>query len=53
LQSGCDRTLAACTASIARRHYADRIDKARALMPDAAMGADVMVGFPGESGCRF
>jgi threonylcarbamoyladenosine tRNA methylthiotransferase MtaB len=31
------------------RHYADRVTKARKLMPDAAIGADVMVGFPGET----
>jgi len=31
------------------RHYADRAMKARQLMPDAAIGADVMVGFPGET----
>jgi threonylcarbamoyladenosine tRNA methylthiotransferase MtaB len=31
------------------RHYADRVTKARQLMPDAAIGADVMVGFPGET----
>jgi threonylcarbamoyladenosine tRNA methylthiotransferase MtaB len=35
------------------QHYADRILKARALMPDAAIGADVMVGFPGESDADF
>jgi threonylcarbamoyladenosine tRNA methylthiotransferase MtaB len=35
------------------RHYADRIWKARALMPDAAIGADVMVGFPGETDAEF
>jgi threonylcarbamoyladenosine tRNA methylthiotransferase MtaB len=27
--------------------------KARALMPDAAIGADVMIGFPGESELDF
>ena len=27
--------------------------KARALMPDAAIGADVMVGFPGETDAEF
>jgi threonylcarbamoyladenosine tRNA methylthiotransferase MtaB len=31
------------------RHYADRVTKARRLMPDAAIGADVMTGFPGET----
>jgi threonylcarbamoyladenosine tRNA methylthiotransferase MtaB len=35
------------------RHYEDRVRKARALMPDAAIGADVMVGFPGESEADF
>ena len=35
------------------RHYADRVLKARALMPDAAIGADVMVGFPGETDAEF
>jgi len=35
------------------RHYADRILKARKAMPDAAMGADVMVGFPGETDVEF
>jgi threonylcarbamoyladenosine tRNA methylthiotransferase MtaB len=35
------------------RHYADRILKAHALLPDAAFGADVMVGFPGETDADF
>jgi threonylcarbamoyladenosine tRNA methylthiotransferase MtaB len=35
------------------RHYADRLAKARALMPDAAIGADVMTGFPGETDALF
>jgi threonylcarbamoyladenosine tRNA methylthiotransferase MtaB len=35
------------------RHYADRILRTRALMPDAAIGADVMVGFPGETDVEF
>jgi tRNA A37 methylthiotransferase MiaB len=30
-------------------HYEERIRKIRSAMPDAAIGADVMVGFPGES----
>jgi threonylcarbamoyladenosine tRNA methylthiotransferase MtaB len=30
-------------------HYADRIARIRRAMPDAAIGADVMVGFPGET----
>jgi threonylcarbamoyladenosine tRNA methylthiotransferase MtaB len=35
------------------RHYEDRVRKARAWMPDAAIGADVMVGFPGETDAEF
>jgi threonylcarbamoyladenosine tRNA methylthiotransferase MtaB len=35
------------------RHYADRAALARRLMPDAAIGADVMVGFPGETDALF
>src|SRR5207237_7739630 len=34
-------------------HYEDRILKARAAMPDAAIGADVMTGFPGETDQEF
>ena len=49
LQSGSDRILRRMHRKYRPRHYADRILKARALMPDAAIGADVMVGFPGES----
>jgi len=53
LQSGCDRTLRRMHRKYRPRHYADRVQKARALMPDAAIGADVMVGFPGETGADF
>jgi threonylcarbamoyladenosine tRNA methylthiotransferase MtaB len=53
LQSGCDRVLRRMHRKYRPRHYADRIDKARRLMPDAAIGADVMVGFPGETDADF
>jgi threonylcarbamoyladenosine tRNA methylthiotransferase MtaB len=53
LQSGSDRTLRRMHRKYRPRHYADRILKARALMPDAAIGADVMVGFPGETDLDF
>jgi len=53
LQSGSDRTLRRMHRKYRPRHYADRILKARALMPDAAIGADVMVGFPGETEADF
>jgi len=35
------------------QHYEQRIRKARAWMPDAAIGADVMAGFPGETDAEF
>src|SRR5205807_8903869 len=49
LQSGSDRVLRRMYRKYRPRHYEDRIRKARAAMPDAAIGADVMAGFPGES----
>ncbi len=49
LQSGSDRILRLMHRKYRPRHYADRVLKARALMPEAAIGADVMVGFPGET----
>jgi threonylcarbamoyladenosine tRNA methylthiotransferase MtaB len=53
LQSGCDAVLKRMKRRYRSRHYADRIGKARRLMPDAAIGADVMVGFPGETEAEF
>jgi threonylcarbamoyladenosine tRNA methylthiotransferase MtaB len=53
LQTGSDRILRRMHRKYRPRHYADRILKARALMPDAAIGADVMVGFPGETEADF
>lgn len=53
LQTGSDRVLRRMHRKYRPRHYADRIAKARALMPDAAIGADVMTGFPGETDEEF
>ncbi|HYM10484.1 MAG TPA: tRNA (N(6)-L-threonylcarbamoyladenosine(37)-C(2))-methylthiotransferase MtaB [Bryobacterales bacterium] len=53
LQSGSDRILRLMRRRYRARHYADRIRKARGLMPQAAFGADVMVGFPGETDADF
>ena len=53
LQSGSDRVLRRMHRKYRPRHYEDRIRRARALMPDAAIGADVMVGFPGETEAEF
>src|SRR5581483_329439 len=53
LQSGSDRVLRRMHRKYRPRHYEDRIQKARRFMPDAAIGADVMTGFPGESDAEF
>ena len=53
LQSGSDTILRRMHRKYRPRHYADRLTKARALMPHAAIGADVMTGFPGESDALF
>lgn len=49
LQSGSDQILRKMHRRYRPWHYADRIEKIRAGMPYAAIGADVMVGFPGET----
>jgi threonylcarbamoyladenosine tRNA methylthiotransferase MtaB len=53
LQSGSDTVLRRMHRKYRPRHYEDRVRKARAWMPDAAIGADVMVGFPGETDEEF
>jgi len=53
LQSGSDTILRRMHRKYRPRHYADRVRKARDLMPDAAIGADVMTGFPGETDALF
>lgn len=53
LQSGSDTILRLMHRKYRPRHYADRAALARRLMPDAAIGADVMVGFPGETDALF
>jgi threonylcarbamoyladenosine tRNA methylthiotransferase MtaB len=53
LQSGSDAILRRMHRKYRPRHYADRVQSARRLMPDAAIGADVMVGFPGETDALF
>ena len=53
LQSGSDRVLRRMHRKYRPRHYEDRIRKARLWMPEAGIGADVMVGFPGETDEEF
>ncbi|MBI4874286.1 MAG: tRNA (N(6)-L-threonylcarbamoyladenosine(37)-C(2))-methylthiotransferase MtaB [Acidobacteria bacterium] len=53
LQSGSDNVLRRMRRWYRARHYADRVRKAREWMPEAAIGADVLVGFPGETSGEF
>ena len=49
LQSGSDRILRRMHRKYRPWHYAEKIRKIHEAMPEAAIGADVMVGFPGEA----
>jgi threonylcarbamoyladenosine tRNA methylthiotransferase MtaB len=49
LQSGSDRILAAMHRWYRCEHYARRAELVRECLPDAAIGADVIAGFPGET----
>lgn len=53
LQSGSDAVLKRMFRKYRVRHYASRLELARKLMPDAAIGADVMTGFPAETDREF
>jgi len=53
LQSGSDAVLKRMFRKYRTRHYASRLEIARRIMPDAAIGADVMTGFPGETDAEF
>ena len=49
LQSGSNRVLAAMHRRYRVEHYARRAEFIREALPDAAIGADVIAGFPGET----
>ena len=49
LQSGSDRILAAMHRWYRAEHYARRVELIRENLPNAAVGADVICGFPGET----
>jgi threonylcarbamoyladenosine tRNA methylthiotransferase MtaB len=53
MQSGSDAVLRRMHRKYRPWHYREKIEKIRAAMPDAAIGADVMVGFPGETDSDF
>ena len=49
LQSGSNRILGLMKRRYRRELYAERVKLIKALMPHAAIGVDVIVGFPGET----
>lgn len=49
LQSGSDRILRAMHRWYRAAHYARRVQLIYDLLPDAAIGADIIAGFPGET----
>lgn len=53
LQSGSDKILRLMRRRYVRDLYANRVQHIKALMPHACIGADVIVGFPGETEADF
>ena len=53
MQSGSDAMLRRMHRKYRPWHYREKIEKIHAAMPNAAIGADVMVGFPGETDAEF
>jgi threonylcarbamoyladenosine tRNA methylthiotransferase MtaB len=53
MQSGSDAVLRRMHRKYRPWHYREKVEKIRAALPTAAIGADVMVGFPGETHAEF
>ncbi|MFQ6604619.1 MAG: tRNA (N(6)-L-threonylcarbamoyladenosine(37)-C(2))-methylthiotransferase MtaB [Fidelibacterota bacterium] len=53
LQSGSDKILNAMKRRYNRELYQDRVNAIRSRLPDACIGGDVIVGFPGETAEDF
>jgi len=53
LQSGSNDILKKMKRRYLRELYVDRVNKIREVMPDACIGVDVIVGFPGETDEHF
>jgi threonylcarbamoyladenosine tRNA methylthiotransferase MtaB len=53
LQSGSNKILALMRRRYLREQYADRVARIKTWMPHASIGADVIVGFPGETEEEF
>ena len=53
LQSGDDHILRRMGRGYTRARYAERMETIATLIPDCALGADLLVGFPGEEESHF
>ena len=53
LQSGSNEILKLMKRRYQREIYTERVNKIREVMPDASIGVDVIVGFPGETDEHF
>jgi threonylcarbamoyladenosine tRNA methylthiotransferase MtaB len=53
LQSGADRILAAMRRNYTRADYLALVRRAAETVPDVGIGADILVGFPGETDADF
>ncbi len=53
LQSGSDNILSAMRRRYKRALYVEKVNRIKELMPDCAIGVDVIVGFPGETEEEF
>jgi threonylcarbamoyladenosine tRNA methylthiotransferase MtaB len=53
LQSGDDETLSRMRRRYERDYFRDRIERVLSVWPDAAIGTDLIVGFPGETAAQF
>ncbi|MBH82734.1 MAG: tRNA (N(6)-L-threonylcarbamoyladenosine(37)-C(2))-methylthiotransferase MtaB [Candidatus Marinimicrobia bacterium] len=53
LQSGSDKILSDMRRRYKRDLYQNRVEKIKSVLPDACIGVDVIVGFPGETNNDF
>ena len=53
LQSGSDKLLQLMKRRYSRKTYTDRVIKIKQVLPNACIGVDVIIGFPGETDAHF
>ena len=53
LQSGSDELLKKMKRRYLKETYTNRVSRIKETMPNACIGVDVIVGFPGENRCTF